>query len=175
NTPKAAFKPSGDKESLFRAIRVEDPDLVGELEKAGVSFRGERPNLLSQILFAWIVPLGVMFLIWSFISRRIGRAGESLLGFGNSRARLVPEKETKVAFNDVAGCEEAKFELAEVVDFLKNPARYKKIGANIPKGVLLIGPPGTGKTLLARAVAGEAHVPFFSISGSDFVEMFVGV
>src|SRR5262249_13154091 len=95
--------------------------------------------------------------------------------FGKSKARLVPQQETGVAFNDVAGCDEAKFELQEVVDFLKNPDRYKSLGAKIPKGVLLIGPPGTGKTLLARAVAGEAKVPFFSLSGSDFVEMFVGV
>src|SRR5206468_5944897 len=95
--------------------------------------------------------------------------------FGKSRARLVPEKETGVTFKDVAGCDEAKYELQEVVDFLKHPDRYKAIGASIPKGVLLIGPPGTGETLLANAVAGEAHVPFFSISGSDFVEMFVGV
>src|SRR5438105_15697422 len=110
-----------------------------------------------------------------FISRRVSSSGESILSFVKSRARLVAEKETGVSFNDVAGCEEAKYELQEVVDFLKHPERYKSIGANIPKGVLLIGPPGTGKTLLARAVAGEAHVPFFSLSGSDFVEMFVGV
>src|SRR5262249_4005818 len=106
---------------------------------------------------------------------RIRGAGESVLSFGKSRARLVAEKETGVTFRDVAGCEEAKYELEEVVDFLKHPNHYKSMGANIPKGVLLVGPPGTGKTLLARAVAGEAKVPFFSISGSDFVEMFVGV
>jgi cell division protease FtsH len=116
-----------------------------------------------------------MVLLWSFIGRRLGGAGESILSFGKSKARLVAEKETGVTFDDVAGCEEAKYELQEVVDFLKHPQRYKSIGANIPKGVLLIGPPGTGKTLLAKAVAGEAHVPFFSLSGSDFVEMFVGV
>jgi len=109
------------------------------------------------------------------VRRRIGSAGESILSFGKSKARLVAEKETGITFNDVAGCEEAKYELQEVVDFLKHPDRYKSVGANIPKGVLLIGPPGTGKTLLAKAVAGEAHVPFFSLSGSDFVEMFVGV
>src|SRR5207248_4963892 len=104
-----------------------------------------------------------------------GGAGQSILSFGKSRARLVAEKETGVTFNDVAGCDEAKYELQEVVDFLKNPNRYKSLGAKIPKGVLLVGPPGTGKTLLAKAVAGEAKVPFFSLSGSDFVEMFVGV
>jgi cell division protease FtsH len=156
-------------------VRVEDPKLVDQLESAGVQFRGERPNLVTQFLLSWIVPIGIMVLIWSFIGRRLGSAGESILSFGKSKARLVAEKETGVSFGDVAGCEEAKYELQEVVDFLKHPQRYKSIGANIPKGVLLIGPPGTGKTLLAKAVAGEAHVPFYSLSGSDFVEMFVGV
>src|SRR4029079_8813723 len=122
-----------------------------------------------------LFPIAVMVFIWSMLSRRMGKAGESLLSFGKSKARLAADKETTVTFNEVAGCEEAKYELHEVVDFLKNPDRYKSIGAKIPKRVLLVGPPGTGKTLLARAVAGEAHVPFFSMSGSDFVEMFVGV
>ena len=173
NTSSAAVSTS--KPFLFRTVRVEDPDLVGELEKAGVSFRGERPGFLSQFLVAWILPIGIMLVIWSLVSRRMGKAGESILSFGKSKARLIAEKETGITFDDVAGCEEAKYELQEVVDFLKHPARYKSIGANIPKGVLLIGPPGTGKTLLAKAVAGEADVPFFSLSGSDFVEMFVGV
>lgn len=163
------------KPLLFHTVRVEDPKLVEELETAGVQFRGERPSVMSQFLLSWIVPIGIMVLIWSFIGRRLSGAGESILSFGKSKARLVAEKETGVTFRDVAGCEEAKYELQEVVDFLKHPERYKHIGANIPKGVLLIGPPGTGKTLLAKAVAGEAHVPFFSLSGSDFVEMFVGV
>ena len=163
------------KPILFRTIRIEDPKLVDELQAAGVQFRGERPSFMSQFLLSWIVPIGIMALIWSVVGRRLGSAGESILSFGKSKARLVAEKETGVTFGDVAGCEEAKYELQEVVDFLKHPQRYKSIGANIPKGVLLIGPPGTGKTLLAKAVAGEAHVPFYSISGSDFVEMFVGV
>jgi cell division protease FtsH len=167
-------KPDG-KEFLFRTVRVEDPKLAEELETRNVKFTGVRPSLLSQILLSWIVPIAFMLLLWTFLSRRLGRAGESVLSFGKSRARLVMDTETKVTFNDVAGCDEAKYELQEVVDFLKNPERYKALGAKIPKGVLLVGPPGTGKTLLARAVAGEAHVPFFSISGSDFVEMFVGV
>jgi cell division protease FtsH len=166
---------SPDRPFLFRTVRVEDPKLVDELEAAHVQFTGERPGMLSQFLLSWIVPLGIMVLIWSFIGRRLGSAGESILSFGKSKARLVAEKETGITFSDVAGCEEAKYELQEVVDFLKHPERYKSIGAAIPKGVLLIGPPGTGKTLLAKAVAGEAHVPFFSLSGSDFVEMFVGV
>jgi cell division protease FtsH len=174
NAPASA-KAAAKKDFFFRTIRVEDPNLVTDLEAANIKFLGERPSILSQLFLSWIVPLGIMLLIWTFISRRMGKAGESILSFGKSRARLVAQKETGVSFNDVAGCEEAKYELQEVVDFLKHPERYKSIGANIPKGVLLIGPPGTGKTLLARAVAGEAHVPFFSLSGSDFVEMFVGV
>src|SRR5256884_2861392 len=175
NTSLTTTAGSETKPFYFRTVRIEDPKLVDELQAAGGKFRGERPSLISQFMLAWVVPIGIMILIWSFISRRIGSAGESILSFGKSKARLVAEKETGITFNDVAGCEEAKYELQEVVDFLKHPERYKSIGANIPKGVLLIGPPGTGKTLLAKAVAGEAHVPFFSISGSDFVEMFVGV
>jgi cell division protease FtsH len=171
----ANSKTADKKDFFFRTVRVEDPKLVTDLEAANVKFLGERPSILSQLVLSWIIPIGIMILIWTFISRRMGKAGESILSFGKSRARLVAQKETGVSFNDVAGCEEAKYELQEVVDFLKHPERYKSIGANIPKGVLLIGPPGTGKTLLARAVAGEAHVPFYSLSGSDFVEMFVGV
>ncbi len=109
------------------------------------------------------------------MSRRMGAIGEGVLGFAKSRARLIPEKSTGVTFDDVAGCDEAKSELVEIVDFLRDSARYRALGAKIPKGVLLLGPPGTGKTLLARAVAGEAKVPFFELSGSEFVEMFVGV
>jgi cell division protease FtsH len=175
NRVELSDTPKVDKKFFFRTVRVEDPDLVGELEKVQTKFRGERPSVLSQFMMAWLLPLGIMILIWSFFSRKMAGAGESILSFGKSKARLVAEKETGVTFQDVAGCEEAKYELQEVVDFLKNPDRYKAIGANIPKGVLLVGPPGTGKTLLAKAVAGEAHVPFFSLSGSDFVEMFVGV
>jgi len=159
----------------FRTVRIEDPELVDQLEKAGVVFQGVRESLLSQFLFAWILPIGIMVLFWFFLSRRLGSVGQSVMSFGKSRARIVADTETGVTFSDVAGCEEAKQELEEVVDFLKNPARYVALGAKIPKGVLLIGPPGTGKTLLARAVAGEAHVKFYSLSGSEFVEMFVGV
>ncbi|MDB6028960.1 MAG: ftsH1 [Verrucomicrobiales bacterium] len=165
-TPKTFF---------FRTISVQDPKLVEELQARHVKFQGVRPNLMFQFLLAWVLPIGIMILIWSFISRKIGSAGQSMLSIGKSKARMAMEKETGTNFNDVAGCEEAKFELQEVVDFLKNPDRYKSMGAKIPKGVLLVGPPGTGKTLLARAVAGEAKVPFFFLTGSDFVEMFVGV
>jgi cell division protease FtsH len=163
------------KPFLFRTVRIEDPDLVKELQAAGVDYSAVRPGFLSQILLAWVLPIAIMIGLWTFIGRRFGAAGESILSFGKSRARLIVDKNTGVTFDDVAGCDEAKFELKEVVDFLKNPKRYHDLGARIPKGVLLVGPPGTGKTLLARAVAGEAKVPFYSISGSDFVEMFVGV
>ena len=167
--------PTETKPFLFRTVRVDDPDLVRDLQAAGVEYGAVRPGIISQLLFSWVLPITFMGLLWSFLVRRIGTAGESLLSIGKSRARLVADRDTGVTFDDVAGCEEAKLELREVVDFLKSPKQYQDVGARIPKGVLLVGPPGTGKTLLARAVAGEAKVPFFSISGSDFVEMFVGV
>src|ERR1051325_2742781 len=159
----------------FRTIRIEDPDLVKDLQASGAQYNGVRPSFLSQFLLSWILPIAILVGIWSFMGRKLGTVGQSIFGFGKSTAKLVEAEKTAVGFADVAGCEEAKQELKEVIDFLKNPKRYKEIGAKIPKGVLLIGPPGTGKTLLARAVAGEAKVPFFSLSGSDFVEMFVGV
>ena len=158
----------------FMTTPVEDPKLVEELEAAHVRFSGSRPSALTEFFWTWMLPLAMLAGVWYFMSRRISSAGQSVLSFGKSKAKLVGEK-TGVTFDDVAGCDEAKYELQEVVDFLTNPTRYRALGAKIPKGVLLIGPPGTGKTLLARAVAGEAHVPFYSLSGSDFVEMFVGV
>ena len=179
-TPSSAKnQPAGQANSpqpfMFRTVRVEDPDLVRDLEKAGVQFTGVRPGFMSQFLWAWVLPIGLMFLLWQFTARRMQGIGQTVMNFGSSRAKLVADQDTKVTFDDVAGCEEAKYELEEVVSFLKHPERYQSLGAKIPKGVLLVGPPGTGKTLLARAVAGEARVPFFSISGSEFVEMFVGV
>lgn len=159
----------------FRTIRVEDPDLVKELQAAGVDFSGVKPSMFGKFLLEWALPILLMVAIWTILARRLGSAGESILSIGKSRARMIVDKNTGVTFDDVAGCDEAKQELKEVVDFLQNPKEYQALGARIPKGVLLVGPPGTGKTLLARAVAGEAKVPFFSISGSDFVEMFVGV
>jgi cell division protease FtsH len=159
----------------FRTERVEDRKLVEALQAAGVKYIGVRPSFFSELFWTWILPIGLMFLLWTFLSRRLSSAREMVFGFGKSPARLVADQSTGVTFADVAGCDEAKYELQEVVDFLKNPERYRQLGATIPKGVLLTGPPGTGKTLLARAVAGEARVPFFSMSGSDFVEMFVGV
>jgi cell division protease FtsH len=161
--------------SVFRTVRVDDPNLVADLEKARIAFTGKRSGMLTELLWLWVLPLGAMYLLWRFLSRRMAGLGQSVMGFGSSRAKLLAEEGTRVTFSDVAGCEEAKFELQEVVSFLKDPGRYKTLGATMPKGILLVGPPGTGKTLLARAVAGEAKVPFFLISGSDFVEMFVGV
>ena len=173
SAPAPADEP--EKPFLFRTIRVEDPKLVEELEAHHVKFVGTRPSVLETFLFVWILPLLFIVGIWYFLGRRMSSMGQTVMSIGKSKAKLIADKDTGVTFDDVAGCDEAKYELQEVVDFLKNPSRYQSLGAKIPKGILLVGPPGTGKTLLARAVAGEAHVPFFSLSGSDFVEMFVGV
>lgn len=172
----ASTSTSAKSESFsFRTIRVDDPELVHDLMAAGTKFEGMRPSPISQIFWSWILPIGGFLLLWWLLSWGVRGVGQSVLGFGSSKAKLIADTEVGVTFGDVAGCDEAKYELEEVVEFLKNPERYRALGAQIPKGVLLVGPPGTGKTLLARAVAGEAHVPFFSISGSEFVEMFVGV
>lgn len=160
---------------MFQTVRVDDPDLVRQLEAHHVNFTGVKSSSWPQFLWLWIIPLGLIFLLWAFLSRSMRGMGASAMRFGQSGAKLVADTDVKVTFDDVAGCEEAKYELQEVVMFLKEPERYQALGAKVPKGVLLVGPPGTGKTLLARAIAGEAKVPFFSISGSEFVEMFVGV
>ena len=158
----------------FVAVKVSDPDLTAELEEAQVSFRGEvSANWLPTIL-SWVVPVVLFLFLWNYLFKRMGSGG-SMMQVGKSRAKVYIEKKTGVTFADVEGIDEAKDELVEVVEFLKHPEKYQRLGGHIPKGVLLLGPPGTGKTLLARAVAGEAGVAFFSISGSDFVEMFVGV
>ncbi|MBL0062643.1 MAG: ATP-dependent zinc metalloprotease FtsH [bacterium] len=162
----------------FEVVRVEDPELVKQLEGKGIEFEGRfDSDWLKGFFFAWILPLGIIILLWSFLIRKMGGGGGAggLMSFGKSRAKVYVESSTKINFSDVAGIDEAVEELKEVVDFLKHPAKFRALGAQIPKGVMLVGPPGTGKTLLAKAVAGEANVPFFSISGSDFVEMFVGV
>ncbi len=158
----------------FQTVRVEDPDLVKELEANHVKYTGKVDSKWLTNILSWIIPLVFFFFIWRILFSRIGPES-SVISFGKSRAKLYAEKEKKVTFSDVAGIDEAKEELKEVVEFLKNPKKFQRLGGKIPKGVLLVGMPGTGKTLLARAVAGEANVPFFSISGSDFVEMFVGV
>ncbi len=164
----------------FRTYAPEDPHLVDDLIASGVDIKAkppEEPSLLMQI-FVSFGPIILLIAVWVFFMRQMqggagGRGGA--MGFGKSKARMLDQNQNKVTFADVAGCDEAKEEVAEMVDFLKDPAKYQKLGGRVPKGALLVGPPGTGKTLLARAIAGEAQVPFFTISGSDFVEMFVGV
>jgi cell division protease FtsH len=170
---------SGERETdkgprRFTTVRVQDSDLVKELETYHVKYTGKIDSKWLTNILSWIIPLVFFFFIWRILFSRIGPE-TSVMSFGKSRAKIFAEKEKKVTFVDVAGIDEAKEELKEVVEFLKNPGKFQRLGGKIPKGVLLVGAPGTGKTLLARAVAGEANVPFFSISGSDFVEMFVGV
>ena len=166
---------SGDSKDVpFTAIRVEDPKLVEELTAKRVQFRGELPSTLAEVL-RWVLPVILLLAIMSLFLRRMGGAEGGIMSFARSRAKIYVEDEVKVKFADVAGVDEAEEELREIVEFLKTPKKYTTIGGRIPKGVLLVGPPGTGKTLLARAVAGEARVPYFSLSGSEFVEMFVGV
>ncbi|PYN71445.1 MAG: cell division protein FtsH [Candidatus Rokuibacteriota bacterium] len=158
----------------FVATRVEDPGLVAELEQANVKFAGHVENAWLSTLLSWVLPAVVFAGVWVLLMRRFGPQ-QGLMAISKSKARVYVEHKTGVTFDDVAGIDEARGELMEVVDFLKNPDRYRRLGGKIPKGVLIVGAPGTGKTLLAKAVAGEAGVPFFSLSGSDFVEMFVGV
>ena len=159
----------------FTAVRIEDPKLLEELEQHGVKFRGEVTSRWVAEVLGWIIPVIFLIALWTFFFRRMGSAEGGVMSFARSRAKIYAEDDVKVKFADVAGVDEAEEELREIVEFLKNPRKYTSIGGRIPKGVLLVGPPGTGKTLLARAVAGEAGVPFFSLSGSEFVEMFVGV
>jgi cell division protease FtsH len=155
---------------------IDDSTLIKEFEQHKVEFSGRvESTFWRDFLFGWIVPLALMVGLWMFVMRRMGGGPTQALSFGRSKAKIYDRKELKTTFADVAGVDEAKTELMEVVDFLKNPKKYQRLGGRIPKGALLVGPPGTGKTLLARAVAGEADVPFFFLSGSEFVEMFVGV
>ena len=162
--------------TVTRIPGVDEQRLVAELESHRVEFSGRiETTFWKDLLFGWVIPLGIMVGIWMFLMRRVGGGPTQALSFGRSKHKIYDRKELKTTFNDVAGVDEAKAELIEIVDFLKNPKKYQRLGGRIPKGVLLVGPPGTGKTLLARAVAGEADVPFFTLSGSEFVEMFVGV
>ncbi len=165
----------GGKADAFVTTRVEDPKLVEELEQRKVKYTGELANRWLQELIGWVLPLLLIVGLMGFFFRRMGGAESGVMSFARSRGKIYAEDDVKVTFADVAGVDEAEDELKEVVEFLKTPKKYMQLGGRIPKGVLLVGPPGTGKTLLARAVAGEAKVPFFSLSGSEFVEMFVGV
>jgi cell division protease FtsH len=170
-------EPLPDGKSQFATTRV-DPEFAQDLQKYGVTFTGQIESTFLRDLLSWVLPVLLFFGVWTFLARRMagqGGIGGGLMSIGKSKAKIYVETDTGVKFDDVAGVDEAKDELREVVDFLKNPTEYSRLGGRMPKGVLLVGPPGTGKTLLAKAVAGEAKVPFFSISGSEFVEMFVGV
>ena len=173
---RGSFKEPQDGKTQFVTTRV-DPAVAQELAKSGVQFTGVAEDTFLRDLMSWVVPILIFFAIWAFVFRRFAekQGFGGLMSVGRSRAKIYVEKQTKTSFADVAGVDEAKAELVEVVDFLKNPKEYGLLGARIPKGILLVGPPGTGKTMLAKAVAGEAGVPFFSISGSEFIEMFVGV
>jgi cell division protease FtsH len=169
--------PEGDRPGqTYNVVPVEDPDLVERLLEAGVTFRGQAPTSNAfTMLLGWIIPFLPLALIGFFVLRRMGSGGPGVMSIGKSKAKEIAGQMTGVTFADVGGVDEVEEELKEIIEFLKDPKRFTRLGAKLPKGVLLVGPPGTGKTLLARAVAGEAGVPFFSISGSDFVEMFVGV
>ena len=158
----------------FVTVRVTDDQLVPELQKQGVLYEGQYESPVLNAIVSWVLPAIVFVGIWALAMRRMG-PGAGVMAFTKSRARIYAEKETGITFQDVAGQDEAKEELQEIIQFLKEPGQYRLLGGKLPKGVLLIGPPGTGKTLLAKAVAGEANVPFFSISGSEFVELFVGM
>ncbi|MCG6973540.1 MAG: ATP-dependent metallopeptidase FtsH/Yme1/Tma family protein, partial [Desulfobacterales bacterium] len=167
---------SGEKggEILFTTIRV-DTDLSQKLAEHKVKFSGQVENTFFKTLLSWVVPVFLFFGVWFFLMRRMQAGQAGIMSFGKNKAKIVGEKDIQTRFDDVAGADEAKEELQEIINFLENSHLYQEIGGQMPKGVLLVGPPGTGKTLIARAVAGEAGVPFFSISGSDFVEMFVGM
>ena len=163
-----------DEEVLFTTVRV-DNDLSRKLAEHNVKFSGQVENTFLKAILSWVVPIGLFFGIWYFLMRRMQGGQAGVMSFGKNKAKIVGEKDIDTRFNDVAGADEAKEELQEVVDYLEKPQMYLEVGGQMPKGVLLVGPPGCGKTLVARAVAGEAGVPFFSMSGSDFVEMFVGM
>jgi cell division protease FtsH len=164
------------KSRHFITVRLRDPYLAKDLEKHNVKFSVAVQNtFLRDLIVGWILPFAFIFLLWTFLSKRMGSAGMNFLNIGKNKAHIHAEDLPSVTFEDAAGVDEAKQELGEVVEFLRNPDHFQRLGGRMPKGVLLVGPPGTGKTLLARATAGEARVPFFNISGSDFIEMFVGV
>jgi cell division protease FtsH len=164
-------------DKVYRTVSIYDPEFIKLLDEKKVSYGAvsREGNAVLNFIFSWVLPIAFFVFIWRFVIKRLGNVGGNVLSIGQNRAVIVAEGDIVTRFSDVAGVDEAKEELVEVVDFLKSPQKYKEIGGKIPKGVLLVGPPGTGKTLLARAVAGEAGVSFFRMSGADFVEMFVGV
>jgi cell division protease FtsH len=172
---RGVLKKPLEGKSEFSTTRIEDPKLVEELDQHGVKYSGEIVSRWLPEILGWVLPILLLLALWSFFLRRMGGAEGGIMSFARSKAKIYSDDDVKTTFQDVAGVDEAAQELREIVEFLKNPRKYTTLGGKIPKGVLLVGPPGTGKTLLARAVAGEAHVPFFSLSGSEFVEMFVGV
>jgi len=159
---------------MFRTVRV-DPDISGLLEEHQVTFKGEIESTFIRDLLSWIVPIAIFIGIWMFLMRRMTGQQAGFMSLGKNKAKIYVEEDLNVTFKDAAGVDEAKQELVEVIEFLKEPERFTRLGGKMPRGILLVGPPGTGKTLLAKAVAGESHVPFFSLSGSEFVEMFVGL
>ena len=173
---ETTIKGVGNDKTIYLAKRINDPTLIGILEQNGVTYSVySENNWFGDLIFSWIIPVFIFFAIWMFIASRMQKnIGGGILGIGSAK-KLINSEKPKVKFDDVAGVEEAKEEVQEIVDYLKSPDKYLRLGAKIPKGILLVGPPGTGKTLLARAVAGEASVPFFSMSASSFIEMFVGV
>ncbi len=176
NLNRSSKKAKAQIKRQFTVVRLQDPKLLQDLQAHGVDYRGKiESDWLGHFFTNWIIPFGIMFLIWGWFIRKMGH-GPNFLNIGKNKAKIYEvDPSLKVTFDDVAGVDEAVEEVMEVVAFLKEPDRYTRLGAKLPKGILLVGPPGTGKTLLARAVAGEADVPFFSMSGSDFVEMFVGL
>ncbi|MCX7948701.1 MAG: ATP-dependent zinc metalloprotease FtsH [Treponemataceae bacterium] len=176
-TPDPITRRYSVPQKAYRTVPIYDPDLIKLMDEKGVSYYAvsKEGSAVLDFIFSWVLPFAFFFFIWRLILRRVGNMGSNVLSIGQNRAVIVAEGDVVTRFSDVAGVDEAKEELMEVVDFLRNPRKYTEIGGKIPKGVLLVGPPGTGKTLLARAVAGEAGVPFFRMSGADFVEMFVGV
>ncbi len=163
-----------NKTELFKTLRV-DPEISTLLEQHNVTFKGQVESTFLRDLFSWIFPLVLFFGVWYFLMKRMAGQQAGFMTLGKNKAKIYMQNELDVTFNDVAGVDEAKQELVEVIDFLKEPGRFTHLGGKMPKGILLVGPPGTGKTLLAKAVAGESQVPFFSMSGSEFVEMFVGL
>ncbi|GLI36277.1 ATP-dependent zinc metalloprotease FtsH [Desulforhabdus amnigena] len=164
-----------DQPKHFVTVRVEDPELVELLDQKGIEYTGFAENKWVGVIVSWLLPLAIFIFFWSYLIKRMSGGAQGVLSVGKARVKIFAQKEVGVTFDDVAGIDEAKQELQEIVQFLKSPEKFQRLGGRIPKGVLLLGAPGTGKTLLAKAVAGEAGVPFFSMSGSEFVEMFVGV